>query len=152
MCRGLEQTDRSALENNVNRPQEMGAWVLINVDWYDDPGSVGEVDLIFLGVKLYDAADAVKALLPMLGPDTGIITLQNGIEAPNIVADIAGPSHAIPGVALVNGEIAGPGHVQHNMMNMVTVGETDGRSSARLEALATLGQRAGINLTISPDS
>ena len=72
------------MENNVNRPQEMGAWVLINVDWYDDPGSVGEVDLIFLGVKLYDAADAVKALLPMLGPDTGIITLQNGIEAPKI--------------------------------------------------------------------
>ena len=35
MCRGLEQTDRSALENNVNRPQEMGAWVLINVDWYE---------------------------------------------------------------------------------------------------------------------
>ncbi|MBC8242144.1 MAG: 2-dehydropantoate 2-reductase, partial [Alphaproteobacteria bacterium] len=117
----------------------------------DDPAQVGPVDLVLLGVKLYDVAAATTALLPLLGPETGIISLQNGVEAPTMIAEIAGAVHAIPGVALINGEIIEPGVVQHNAMNGLTVGEIDGRASERLERLVALGRKGGLEVTLSPD-
>ena len=117
----------------------------------DNPVEVGPVDLVLLGVKLYDVEAAVRAVLPMLGPDTGIITLQNGVEAPAIVAEIAGPNHAVPGVALINGEIVAPGVIQHNAMNGLLVGEVDGRASPRLERLVELAVKGGLDANLSSD-
>ncbi|NQV60356.1 MAG: 2-dehydropantoate 2-reductase [Alphaproteobacteria bacterium] len=117
----------------------------------DDPAQVGPVDLVLLGVKLYDVAAAITASLPLLGPETGVISLQNGVEAPTMIAEIAGTVHAIPGVALINGEIIEPGVIQHNAMNGLTVGEIDGRASGRLERLVALGRKGGLNVTLSPD-
>ena len=117
----------------------------------DDPVEVGPVDLILLGVKLYDVAAAVTALQPMLGPKTGVITLQNGVEAPDIVAKIAVPEHSVPGVALINGEIVEPGVIQHNAMNGLYVGEADGHASPRLERLVTLGREGGLDAVLCPD-
>ena len=117
----------------------------------DDPAQVGPVDMILLGVKLYDVADAAKAALPMLGPETGIISLQNGVKAPTMIAGIAGTAHSVPGVALINGEIAEPGVIQHNAMNGLTVGETDGRASGRLERLVELARKGGLEATLSAD-
>ncbi len=117
----------------------------------DDPAEVGAVDLVLLGVKLYDVEAAVHGLLPMLGPETGVISLQNGVDAPAMIAEIAGPAHSVPGVALINGEIVAPGVIQHNAMNGLTVGEVHGRSSARLENLARLGTKGGLEVAISPD-
>jgi len=117
----------------------------------DDPKAVGPVDLIFLGVKLYDVETAVRDLLPMLGPDTGVVSLQNGIDTPAIISKIAGPQHNVPGVAFINGEIAAPGVIQHNAMNGLVAGEPDGRASARMQALEELGKKAVLDVSISPD-
>ncbi|MBT7757931.1 MAG: 2-dehydropantoate 2-reductase [Rhodospirillaceae bacterium] len=117
----------------------------------DDPGTVGEVDLVLLGVKLYDAETAVRDLLPMLGPETAVVSLQNGVDTPALISDIAGAKHNVPGVAMINGEIAAPGIVQHNALNDLIVGEPDGSSSPRLQALATLGEKIALGVTISPD-
>ncbi|MDP6874387.1 MAG: 2-dehydropantoate 2-reductase [Alphaproteobacteria bacterium] len=117
----------------------------------DDPAEVGPMDLILLGVKLFDVEKAVSDLRPMLGPDTGVISLQNGIDTPGVVSRIAGPQHSIPGIAMINGEIAAPGLIQHNAMNDLIVGEPDGRASPRMAALEALGEKSALNLVISPD-
>ncbi len=117
----------------------------------DDPAEVGPVDLVLLGVKLYDVEGAVNALRPMLGPETGVISLQNGVDAPAMITQITDPAHSVPGVALINGEIVAPGVIQHNAMNGLTIGELHGRSSSRLEGLAELGIRGGLDVNISPD-
>jgi len=117
----------------------------------DDPGTVGPVDLIFLGVKLYDVEIAVRDLLPMLGSDTGVVSLQNGIDTPSIISQVAGPQYNVPGVAMINGEIAAPGLIQHNAMNDLIVGEPDGSTSLRITALEALGSNSVLNLVISPD-
>ncbi len=117
----------------------------------DDPGEVGPVDLILLGVKLYDVEAAVEALLPMLAPETAVVSLQNGVDTPALVSKIAGPAHNVPGIAMINGEIAGPGVIQHNAMNGLVIGEPDGRGSARLEALLELGEKAKLDISVSPD-
>ena len=117
----------------------------------DDPAEVGPVDMVLLGVKLYDVEAAVRALQPMLVPETGVVSLQNGVNAPTVIAEIAGPAHCIPGVVLINGEIAGPGTIQHNALNSLIVGEPDGSSSARLERFVEFGNKGGLEVTLSPD-
>jgi 2-dehydropantoate 2-reductase len=117
----------------------------------DNPGEVGAVDFVLLGVKLYDVEAAVRDLLPMLGPETGVISLQNGVETPTVISEIAGPEHTVPGVALINGEIAAPGVIQHNALNGLTLGESDGRDTPRMRAFRELGQGAALEVIISPD-
>ena len=115
----------------------------------DDPTSVGPVDFILLGVKLYDVEKAVNDLRPMLGPDTGVISLQNGIDTPGIISRVAGIQHNVPGIAMINGQIAAPGLIQHNAMNELIVGEPDGEISTRMTALKNLGSSSALNLVIS---
>ena len=117
----------------------------------DDPDGVGPMDLILLGVKLFDVEKAVNDLRPMLGPDTGVISLQNGIDTPGVISRVAGPQHNVPGIAMINGEIAAPGLIQHNAMNELIVGEPDGRASPRMTALEELGGNSALNLVISTD-
>ena len=115
----------------------------------DDPTSVGPVDFILLGVKLFDVEKAVNDLQPMLGPDTGVISLQNGIDTPGIISRVAGRQHNVPGIAMINGQIAAPGLIQHNAMNELGVGEPDGETSTRMTALKKLGSSSALNLVIS---
>ena len=115
----------------------------------DDPTSVGPVDFILLGVKLFDVEKAVNDLQPMLGPDTGVISLQNGIDTPEIISRVAGTQHNVPGIAMINGQIAAPGLIQHNAMNELIVGEPNGETSTRMTALKNLGSSSALNLVIS---
>ena len=52
----------------------------------DDPAQVGEVDVVLLGVKAWQVTEATKALGPMIGPETMVVPLQNGVEAPSQLA------------------------------------------------------------------
>lgn len=117
----------------------------------DDPAAVGPVDVVLLGVKLYDVEVAVKVLQPLLGAGTGVVCLQNGIEAPDIVARHHGEARAVGGVVMINAELAGPGAIKHNALNHLTVGELDGRASPRLEALVALARASGIEAALSGD-
>lgn len=114
-----------------------------------DPSQVGPVDLIFLGVKLYDVEAAVNDLRPMLGAATGVVSLQNGIDTPAVISEKLGAAHCVPGVALVNGEIAAPGVIQHNALNGLTLGELDGKISPRMESFQQLVHGAKLDVTIS---
>ena len=79
----------------------------------DRPEDVGVVDAVLLGVKAWDVRAAAEALRPMVGTTTGVLTLQNGVEAPMEVAEILGAAHVMVGVATVRSLIAGPGRLRH---------------------------------------
>ena len=117
----------------------------------DDPGSIGAVDVVLLGTKLYDVEIASRSIAPLVGPETAIVCLQNGVDAPAIVASIHGPTHVVGGVVMINGEIVAPGVIRHNALNRLTLGEWDGPRSARLERLAARTGAAGIETALSPD-
>jgi 2-dehydropantoate 2-reductase len=117
----------------------------------DDPAAVGVVDAVLLATKLYDVEAAARAIGPMIGQDTAIVCLQNGIDAPDIVERAHGRAHVVGGVVMINAEVAAPGVIQHNALNRLTVGELDGRESARVARLVTLGSRAGIETVSSSD-
>jgi len=117
----------------------------------DDPAAVGTVDAVLLATKLYDVDTAARAIGPMIGEQTAIVCLQNGVDATDIVARLHDRAHVIGGVVMINGEIVAPGVIRHNALNHLTVGELDGRESARLARLVALGNRAGIETVSSPD-
>jgi 2-dehydropantoate 2-reductase len=117
----------------------------------DDPTKVGEVDVVLLAVKLYDVEAAARAISPMLGGGTAIVCLQNGVDAPAVVARLYGRERVIGGVVMINGEITGPGIIRHNALNRLTLGALDGHSTARLERLVALANAAGIETALSRD-
>jgi 2-dehydropantoate 2-reductase len=117
----------------------------------DDPAAVGPVDFVLLGTKLYDVEAAVAALAPMVGGETAVVCVQNGIDATAITGRRYGEGHVLGGVVIINGEITAPGVIRHNAMNRLTVGELDGRPSERVARLVALASRAGIDATACPD-
>lgn len=118
----------------------------------DDPATVGEVDYVIVGVKLWDTAAAGEAILPMLGPETTVLSLQNGVECDGVLAPIVGERRLIGGVAFIASSVGAPGVIKHiGTMQRVVIGEPSGGSSARVEALHGAMADAGITAEISDD-
>ena len=118
----------------------------------DDPGEIGPVDLIWFCVKTYDLDDAARHALPLVGPDTLALPIQNGVEAPERLAAILGRVHVLGGVGRAGGTLTAPGRVeQKSAQATVVFGEWDGGTSARTEALDRVLRGAGIDARVSAD-
>ena len=117
----------------------------------DDPAVVGPAEVVLLGTKLFDVEAAARAISPMIGRETAIVCLQNGVDALDIVARMHGRVHAVGGVVVINGEITAPGVIRHNALNRLTLGELDGGESPRLARLLALANAAGIEAASSRD-
>ena len=117
----------------------------------DDPREVGLVDYVIVGVKLWDTAAAASALLPMLGPGTTVLTLQNGVESAELER-VIGSHRMVGAVAFIGCAVTAPGVIRHvGTMQRVVVGEFGGGSSPRVERLQTELERGGIEADISND-
>lgn len=118
----------------------------------DDPGSIGTVDAVLFCVKLWDVESAGEAIKPLIGPETFVIPIQNGIDAPDRLMPVLGTEHVMGGVALIGGLIERPGVVrQTGAMRKVIYGELDGSRSARAEAFLAACQSAGMDAELSTD-
>lgn len=116
----------------------------------DDPASVGPADLVLIAVKLWSTEDAVKSAKPLVGPATGVISFQNGVDAVDVISEHLGRSHAMGGVAHIAAVIDRPGVIRHNgSMARLTFGELDGSVSPRGEALLAACRAAGIEACLS---
>jgi 2-dehydropantoate 2-reductase len=90
----------------------------------EDSARVGVVDCVIVAVKNYDNATALKLLPPMIGPDTTILTLQNGVDAIDDCAAVAGRERVLGGVTYVFATIEGPGViVQTGTTSRIVFGE-----------------------------
>jgi 2-dehydropantoate 2-reductase len=118
----------------------------------DDPAQAGTADVIILGVKAWQVPDAALAMRPMLGPETFVIPLQNGVEAPDQLAAAAGPGRVVGGLCRIISMIAGPGHIRHGGMEpTVIIGELDRRPSDRTERLRAAFEAAGVATEVAVD-
>jgi 2-dehydropantoate 2-reductase len=115
----------------------------------DDPASLGSADVVFVTVKMYDLAAAASLIQPLIGPHTAVITLQNGVEAVEIVAAQVPRANVVGGVAYVAAVIAEPGLIRHTSLDALIFGELDGRRSERLAALEAACLRAGFGARVS---
>ncbi len=116
----------------------------------DDPATVGPVDVVLFCVKLWDVEIAGARVAPMVGPDTAVIPLQNGIDAAERLIPILGRRPVMGGVANLSATIAAPGVIRQTGTGLRMVfGELDGTRSARGQAFAELCKRAGIDGVLS---
>ncbi|UCH53258.1 MAG: 2-dehydropantoate 2-reductase [Pseudomonadota bacterium] len=130
----------------------LGDLHLRSVQATDDPASVGPVDLILVGVKLWDTEAAAKAIAPIVGPNTAVVSFQNGVDAVDVFTRALGRERVMGGIAHIAAVIERSGVIRHNgTMQRLTFGELDGSKSARTTALLAACRRAGIDVVISQD-
>lgn len=116
----------------------------------DNPASIGRVDFVLFCVKLWDVESAGQAIKPLVGPDTAVIPLQNGIDAHERLLPILGERAVMGGVAQISASITAPGEITQvgTFMRMI-FGELDGRRSARAEQFLALCEKAGFEAVLS---
>jgi 2-dehydropantoate 2-reductase len=125
---------------------------LSKVNATDDPRTIGPVDIVLFSVKLWDTESAARSLLPIVGPETGIISFQNGVQKDDTLRGIFGADAVMGGVAYMATTIGRPGViVQTGTMQRMIFGEYHGRRSPRAEALHAAARSGGINSEISDD-
>jgi 2-dehydropantoate 2-reductase len=114
-----------------------------------DAATIGHADVVLFTVKMYDVDAAAAMLPPLIGPDTVVITLQNGVEAVDMVARQVPRAHVAGGVAYVAAVISEPGTIRHTALDTLIFGELDGRRSRRMERFAESCLRAGFQARVS---
>jgi 2-dehydropantoate 2-reductase len=118
----------------------------------EDPASIGVVDLVIISVKLWDIEATAKAIKPIVGPHTGVLSLQNGVIKDDILRREFGDKAVMGGVAYVATRISRPGVIhQTGTLQRLLFGEYDGRKSERAQALYEAAQRTGIDTELSAD-
>ncbi|MDQ3282821.1 MAG: 2-dehydropantoate 2-reductase [Acidobacteriota bacterium] len=130
----------------------LGDFTLEHVHATDDPASIGHVDAILLAVKAWQVAEVAQKLGPMIGADTLVVPLENGIDAPDVLSSIHGREHVAGGLCAIVSFIVAPGHIRHAAYEpMVMFGELDNRRSDRVENLRAAFERAGVHAEIPQD-
>ena len=137
-------------ENGLLVEGGRGTTLIKPVQATDDPASIGVVDVVFFCVKLWDVETAGAQIKPLVGPNTAVIPLQNGIDAAERLIPILGANALMGGTVGISATIGRPGVItQVGTMMMMSFGELDGRPSPRGEALLALAQKAGFQVTLT---
>jgi len=138
--------------NGLRVEGDRGETLIRPAEAIDDPSSLDPVDLVLFCVKLWDVETAGNHIRPLIGGDTVVIPLQNGIDASERLAPILGAAHLLGGVALVSGSIVAPGVIrQTGTHHGMVFGELDGQATARAERIHAVCRGAGIDAVLTGD-
>jgi 2-dehydropantoate 2-reductase len=118
----------------------------------DDPRDVGAVDIVLFAVKLWDTETAAAQAKPLVGPNTRIITLQNGVDSVERLAPILGADKTNGGAAYIATVIASPGVIKHTShFAKMRYGRLDKKADAVLQAFTDAGKAAKLDVDVSAD-
>jgi 2-dehydropantoate 2-reductase len=118
----------------------------------DDPAAIGPVDILIFAVKMPDIETAAEACRPLIGPGTGVIPFQNGVEASDIIAGILGAEHAMMGTTYIFSDIVEPGRIVQTGTNArFFFGERTGGQSERSNAFRASVLAAGVDAPVPAD-
>jgi 2-dehydropantoate 2-reductase len=127
-------------------------FVLSEVRVTDNPKEIGIVDLVMVCVKLWDTEAALVQLRPMVGPETTLVSFQNGVLKDSLLRAAYDERQLIGGVAYVASTLSDPGVIMRTgPLQRLIFGEFDGRRSERVEALHAACVAGGIDAEISDD-
>lgn len=137
-------------ESGLRLDSPNGDLVLHPAQATDDPASVGPVDYLLFAVKLFDTEAVAEACRPMVGPDTTVVALQNGVETEDIIGGILGPEKVMGGTVYIAAVVAEPGLIrQTGTFARVIFGELDGSRSERGLALEAACKAANLDVVFS---
>ncbi len=131
---------------------ELGDDHLFAASVAEDPRTIGCPDLVLVAVKLWDTESAAQAMVPMIGPGTAVLSLQNGVDKDEVISGLVGRAHVVGGVTYILVDRPTPGVVVHSgRLQRVVVGELGGGRSDRVDAIVAALASASIDSVASVD-
>lgn len=110
----------------------------------------GAVDLVVVLVKSFHTEAAMRGAMELIGPETLVLSLQNGLGHEDVLADIVGGHRVLAGKTYVGGVMRSPGHIESGVAGKATyIGELDGQITSRATAIAETFNAAGLATTVS---
>ena len=148
IARGSHLEALQAQGLSLQSPQ--GDLTLENVTATEDPKNVGVVDVVLVTVKLYSLEEACRAMGPIIGPETMIVPVQNGVSAADIVKSELGDENVVGGLVFVASFVVAPGKIEHKTeIHQLVCGEIDGTRSDRVHAFCRAVQNAVFDAFLS---
>ena len=143
---------------------------VVQVACTDDPAQVGPQDYVIITLKAHSVSPVVEQMVPLLGPETAVVTAQNGIpwwychklkgpledqllesaDPGGRIWNVLGPERAIGCVVYPSCEIVEPGVIKHIQGKRFMLGEPDGSKSERVLALSEALMAAGLKAPVRP--
>ena len=118
----------------------------------DDPGEIGQVDAVIVAVKSLHLTAVRDGIGPLLGPDTLVVPLLNGVDAHEALLPAVGPARMGKGLTRIMSEVSAPGEIRHiGVEPYVAMAEWDGRASPRVDALVSALSDAGVQAETPTD-
>ncbi len=127
-----------------------GDFTISPVNAVEDPAKVEPVDLILFCVKTYNTDEAAEAIRPAVGPQTVVMSVQNGIDAAERIGKIVGLEHVIGGATWLSSAVETPGIIkQISQFRRIVLGELGGGRSERIQSIYEVLNNTGITVEIS---
>ena len=140
-------------EHGLCMLSEDGSRRFLQVGVVERPVDAGATfDLVVFAVKAYDTQSAAELLVPAVGDETAVLTLQNGIDSVPMLSSVLGAEHVIGGATWLTAHIAGPGVIEYqDALVRAAIGEPGGGISDRVETIAEALRGCGIETEVSDD-
>lgn len=143
---------RAIKANGLKVDSTNGDFVIYPASATDDVNEVGETDLVILGVKAWQVPDAARAIKPIVGSNTTVLPLQNGVEAAPQLVDELGRDNVVGGLCRIVSFVVEPGHIRHaGFTPSIIIGELDNQRTDRIVNIEQVFKRAGLEITIAAD-
>jgi 2-dehydropantoate 2-reductase len=143
-------------KNGLRVESPLGDFVLPKVQATSDPAAMGHVDAVFVTTKAWQVTEAAQQIRAIVGPETVVVPLQNGVEAYEQLAAVLGSEHVLDGLCHVLAMVIAPGVVRHaGPKAVITIGDWNNARTPRLEKLveclstAEIGTRVPDNIQVA---
>jgi 2-dehydropantoate 2-reductase len=123
---------------------------LPKVNATSNPADVGHADIVLFAVKLWDTESAAEQARPLIGPNTRVITLQNGIDSVERISKFVGADKVVGGIAYIATNLVEPGHIkQTSQFHHIRFGHADNHKDAVLDAFIAAGKEAKLDIDLA---
>ena len=129
-----------------------GNFVVFPAKSTNDVNQVGPVDLVMVGVKAWQVPAAAREMKPIVGTNTTVLPLQNGVDAVAQLVEVLDVERVVGGLCKIVSFVVAPGHIRHaGFAPSVVIGELDDRRTDRIRTIESAFNHAGINTNIADD-
>ena len=141
---------RAIRSNGLKVDSPSGDFVINPAKATDNVGEVGATDLVILGVKAWQVPEAARAIKPLVGPNTTVLPLQNGVDAVPQLVEALGSENIVGGLCRIVSYVVEPGHIRHaGFAPTIIIGELDNRRTERIAKIEGVFKHAGLDTTIA---
>ncbi len=139
-------------EKGLHVASTKGDFHILNALADEKPSEIGVVDIVLVAVKAWQVPEIAPELQPLLGPDTFVVPLENGVESADQLVSVIGKERVVGGLCKIISYIEAPGKIKHaGAEPFIAFGELDNSRSERTQKLLQAFQRAGVASKIPED-